>query len=167
MKQRLGIACALLSSPDLLVLDEPSNGLDPAGMVDMRSLIRRIAASGDATVLVSSHLLAEMEQVCDRVAIIAKGRLVASGSPSELAALVVGSSLVSVEVTDPQRAIKVLRGLDFDVRLNDSASALLVEESDQRRVLSTLVSADVEILGVTRAKDSLESTFLALTKEYV
>lgn len=166
MKQRLGIAGALLSRPELLVLDEPSNGLDPAGLVDMRALIRRIAASGDATVVVSSHLLAEMEQVCDRVAIIAKGRLIASGRPSELAASVQRSSWVSIEVINPQGAMEVLRLQGHHVELDETGTVLLVKDSDQRQVLATLVGADLEVVGVARPKGSLESTFLALTKEH-
>jgi ABC-2 type transport system ATP-binding protein len=83
MKQRLGVAAALLKDPRLLVLDEPTNGLDPAGMADMRMLIRRLGAAG-CTVLLSSHLLGEVEQICDRVGIISHGRLVREGTVAEL-----------------------------------------------------------------------------------
>ncbi|WP_212732671.1 ABC transporter ATP-binding protein [Streptomyces oceani] len=83
MKQRLGVAAALLKDPRLLVLDEPTNGLDPAGMADMRALIRRLGAA-DCTVLLSSHLLGEVQQVCDRVGVIARGRLVAENTVAEL-----------------------------------------------------------------------------------
>jgi ABC-type multidrug transport system ATPase subunit len=83
MKQRLGVAAALLKDPELLILDEPTNGLDPAGMADMRALIRRLG-SGDRTVLLSSHLLGEVEQICDRVGVIRNGKLVAQGTVGEL-----------------------------------------------------------------------------------
>src|SRR5207249_10458876 len=83
MRQRLGIALALLGSPDLLVLDEPTNGLDPQGMREVRLLLRRLADEG-TTVFVSSHLLAEVEAMCDRVGVLASGRLVAEGPPSRL-----------------------------------------------------------------------------------
>src|SRR5918998_6620592 len=83
MKQRLGVAAALLKDPELLILDEPTNGLDPAGMADVRMLIRRLGAAG-CTVLFSSHLLAEVEQVCDRVGVIFQGRLVAEGRVADL-----------------------------------------------------------------------------------
>ncbi len=83
MKQRLGVAAALLKDPQLLILDEPTNGLDPAGMADMRTLIRRLGAAG-STVLISSHLLGEVEQICDRVGIIARGALVAENTVAEL-----------------------------------------------------------------------------------
>ncbi len=79
MKQRLGIAAALLKAPRLLILDEPSNGLDPAGIRDVRELVRRLGADGRTTVFLSSHLLAEVEQVCDTVSILARGRCIASG----------------------------------------------------------------------------------------
>ncbi|MFD0823585.1 ABC transporter ATP-binding protein, partial [Micromonospora zhanjiangensis] len=83
MKQRLAVASALLKNPRLLILDEPTNGLDPAGMADMRALVRRLGAGG-CTVLVSSHLLGEVEQVCDRVAVVADGRLVAESTVADL-----------------------------------------------------------------------------------
>src|SRR4051812_21694015 len=86
MKQRLGIAAALLKSPRLLILDEPSNGLDPAGIRDVRELIRRLGNDGGTTVLLSSHLLAEIQQVCDHVTILAKGRCVASGPVGDVLA---------------------------------------------------------------------------------
>ena len=83
MKQRLGVAAALLKDPQLLVLDEPTNGLDPAGMADMRMLIRRLGAAG-CTVLLSSHLLGEVQQICDRVGVISRGRLVAESTVADL-----------------------------------------------------------------------------------
>ena len=86
MKQRLGIAAALLKRPRLLILDEPSNGLDPAGIRDVRELIRRLGHDGHTTVLLSSHLLAEVQQVCDSVTILARGRRVATGPVSDVLA---------------------------------------------------------------------------------
>jgi ABC-2 type transport system ATP-binding protein len=83
MKQRLGVAAALLGEPDLLILDEPTNGLDPSGMADMRDLIRKLAARG-STVLLSSHLLGEVQQLCDRVGVIAGGRLRTESTVAEL-----------------------------------------------------------------------------------
>src|SRR5207249_8399970 len=94
MKQRLGVAAALLKDPELLILDEPTNGLDPQGVVEMRSLIRRLG-TGSRTVLLSSHLLSEMEQVCDRVGIIRRGRLVREGTVDEL----LGEPAVTVRAT--------------------------------------------------------------------
>ena len=84
MKQRLGVAATLLKDPELLILDEPTNGLDPAGMAEMRDLIRDLGRGG-RTVLLSSHLMTEVEQICDRVGVISRGRLVAEGTVAELA----------------------------------------------------------------------------------
>src|SRR5680860_965655 len=101
MKQRLGVAAALLKDPPLLMLDEPTNGLDPAGMADMRRLIRQLGNEG-RTVLLSSHLMNEVEQVCDRVGVIARGKIVAEGTVSDLrgdAALLVSL----IHISEPTR----------------------------------------------------------------
>jgi ABC-2 type transport system ATP-binding protein len=105
MKQRLGLAVALLGDPDLLVLDEPANGLDPIGIADMRDLLRRLADDGRA-IFLSSHVLHEVEMLCDRVAIIDGGRLVREGP---VGALVAGGSEFLVRVDEPQAAVRVLR----------------------------------------------------------
>jgi ABC-2 type transport system ATP-binding protein len=107
MRQRLGLAGALLRRPELLVLDEPTNGLDPQGMREVRLLLRRLADQG-TTVFVSSHLLAEVEAMCDRVGVLSHGRLVAEGPPSRLRA---ASARLRVEVDDRERARKVLADL--------------------------------------------------------
>ena len=102
MKQRLGVAAALLKDPRLLILDEPTNGLDPAGMADMRMLIRRLGAAG-CTVLLSSHLLGEVQQICDRVGVISRGRLVAEGTVAELRGAA-GLRVVADPLDDGRRA---------------------------------------------------------------
>jgi ABC-2 type transport system ATP-binding protein len=107
MRQRLGIARALLGEPEVLVLDEPTNGLDPQGMREVRLLLRRLADQG-TTVFVSSHLLAEVEAMCDRVGVLSRGRLVAEGPPSRLRS---ASARLRVEVDDRERARKVLADL--------------------------------------------------------
>jgi ABC-2 type transport system ATP-binding protein len=114
MKQRLGIAAALLKSPQLLILDEPSNGLDPAGIRDVRELIRRLGHDGRTTVLLSSHLLAEIQQVADHVSILARGRCVASGPVNEVLAAAATSD-VRVRVPDPAAAAAVLSGAGFRI----------------------------------------------------
>jgi ABC-2 type transport system ATP-binding protein len=107
MRQRLGIARALLGAPDVLVLDEPTNGLDPQGIAEIRALLRRLADDG-TTVFVSSHLLAEVEAMCDRVGVLAHGRLVAEGPPSNLRP---AGTRLRVTVDDPSRALAVLAAL--------------------------------------------------------
>src|SRR5213078_822579 len=120
MRQRLGIGLALLGSPRLLVLDEPTNGLDPQGMREVRLLLRRLADEG-VTVFVSSHLLWEVEAMCDRVGVLARGKLVAEGPPGELRG---GRMLLRIEVDDRPRAEGVLAGID-GVTLDGGGTAQL------------------------------------------
>ncbi len=161
MKQRLGIAAALLKEPRLLILDEPSNGLDPAGIRDVRELIRRLGRDGRTTVLLSSHLLTEIQQVCDRVSILARGRCVASGPVGEVLAGR-GSGDVLVQVADPAAAAGVLTGAGFAVSPADGA--LLVHgvpaPSEITRVLA---GAGLYLEELRRVTPDLESAFLALT----
>ena len=108
MRQRLAIAAAMLKAPELLILDEPTNGLDPAGMVEVRELVRNLGADGRTTVFLSSHLLAEVEAVCDAVTILRRGRLVASGAVGEVLAMSGARSLLSVRIAEAERAAQVL-----------------------------------------------------------
>jgi ABC-type multidrug transport system ATPase subunit len=164
MRQRLGIALSLLGDPQLLVLDEPTNGLDPQGMREVRTLLRRLA-DGGTTVFVSSHLLSEVEAMCDRVGVLAHGRLVAQGSPSDLRA---GSNVVRVEVDDRVAAQGVLASMrGVDVEPSDGEAALRVRLSDglaPADVNEALVRGGVRVnaLGIDRA--SLEDVFLSLVE---
>ncbi|RSM74784.1 ABC transporter ATP-binding protein [Kibdelosporangium aridum] len=160
MKQRLGLAAALLKKPELLILDEPTNGLDPAGMADMRVTIRELAASG-CTVLLSSHLLAEVEQICDRVGVIRQGELVAETTVAELRA---GGTLRVV--ADPfDRAQTVLSALLGDERvLSDSTSFDLEVEPDQAaKINAELVGAGIAVSELRWREPDLEQAFLELT----
>jgi ABC-2 type transport system ATP-binding protein len=166
MKQRLGIAAALLKSPRLLVLDEPSNGLDPAGIRDVRELIRRLGRDGRTTVLLSSHLLAEIEQVCDSVSILARGRRVASGPVTEvLAARASGD--VRVRVPDPAAAAAVLAGAGFRTSPADGAALLVHAVRAPGEITRVLAEHGhyLEELGPVAA--DLESAFLELTGDAV
>ena len=124
MRQRLGLAAALLKDPALLILDEPSNGLDPAGIKEFRDLIRSLGAEG-RTVFVSSHLLGEVQQMCDRVAIIARGRLVTQGSVAEVLSLGHQAKLL-VRVPDPGVATAVLAHAGIVASAYDPATDLLL-----------------------------------------
>ncbi|MFE6037984.1 ABC transporter ATP-binding protein [Streptomyces sp. NPDC056452] len=165
MKQRLGLAAALLQPRRLLVLDEPTNGLDPQGMREIRSLIRELAAEG-TTVFLSSHLLDEIEQVCTHAAVMARGRLLTQGSVAELAAGTRGR--LSVTTPDPGAAARILRehgatGLLSDGdRVTADAPPAGVELADLN---TALVRGGVRVrsFGVERA--SLEDAFVALTGE--
>src|ERR1700681_1054569 len=127
MKQRLGIAAAMLAGPRLLILDEPTNGLDPAGIVEMRGLIRSFAEDG-ITVLVSSHLISEIEQICDYVVMIRAGRLVHQGSVGELRATQQPDFLVASEHdADRERLAKILEAAGCTVTLQPAESAVRVD----------------------------------------
>ena len=165
MKQRLGIAAALLRRRDLLVLDEPTNGLDPQGTREVRALVRSLAADG-TTVFVSSHLLAEVEQVCTHVGVMSAGRLVAQGTLDELGAA--GGSRVRVTTPDGARAAQVLAGLGLGapaVDGEDVAAALDGAAVAAEDVVAALVAGDVRVRGFAVEHDSLEDRFVALTGE--
>jgi len=164
MRQRLGVALALLGEPDLLVLDEPTNGLDPQGMRDMRRLMRRLADEG-TTVFVSSHLLAEVEAICDRVAVLAQGRLVAEGPPKDLRA---GSELLRIDVDDRNLAQTILSGLD-GVRIEpreDGASVTLrlAPPATPASVNDALVRGGVAVSALVPERATLEDVFIALVE---
>lgn len=166
MKQRLGIANALLTPRDLLILDEPSNGLDPQGTREVRTLIRFLAQSG-TTVFVSSHLLAEVEQMCTRIAIMSAGRLVAQGTLDELRAA--GTVRVRVHTPDPGDARRVLISLGLTPETggqDDVVTAELPHPGLQPEAINAaLVRADVRVRGFTLSGASLEERFVALTGE--
>lgn len=170
MKQRLGLANALLQPRDLLLLDEPTNGLDPQGTREVRGLIRSLAAGG-ATVFVSSHLLAEVEQICSHAAIMRAGRLVAQGSLAELRAA--GTARVTVLTPDAGAAAAVLAQLglvpgpvvqDFDGNVAVRA-AMGVADTAPERIVQALVGAGVRVRGFSVDSGSLEDRFVELTGE--
>lgn len=160
MKQRLGIACALLTEPELLILDEPTNGLDPAGIVEVRELVRGLAGDG-RTVFVSSHLLAEVQQMCDYVIILNKGRQVASGHVSELVAR--GRQLAAT-VPEPARAADILAAAGFKAKADDGGQ-ILIQGADGRGadVNRTLVEKGIYASQIVDRDPSLEQVFLELT----
>ncbi|MBM0274989.1 ABC transporter ATP-binding protein [Micromonospora tarensis] len=164
MKQRLGVAAALLNDPELLILDEPTNGLDPAGMVAMRDLFRALAARG-RTVFLSSHLLDEVEQVCDRVGIIHAGRLVMEGSLAQLQAKLGGPGLVSVRAQPVETALARLRSVPglSPIRTNGDLLELEIPGDRAAEINETLVLAGVRVSELTVAHRSLEDVFLGLT----
>ena len=163
MKQRLAIAAALLKDPDLLILDEPANGLDPAGIAEMRVLIRSIADQGKA-VLVSSHQLAEIEQVCDQVTIIHHGRLVASGSLDAVRTHA-GPDLVVVQIENRDTAIAALAASGISARPRPKPNEIVVDiEFDKvATVTKTLADAGHYLTGLRTEKATLEAAFLNLT----
>jgi ABC-type multidrug transport system ATPase subunit len=160
MKQRLGVAAALLKDPELLILDEPTNGLDPKGMADMRALVRELG-SGERTVLLSSHLLGEVEQICDRVGVIHKGILVAEGTIAELRGE--EGLLVRAEPFEEARQIaERLNGVE-GVHVADGMLRLATDPGRAAEINAKLVSAGLRVSELRPAEQSLEEVFLELT----
>ena len=163
MKQRLAIAAALLMPRELIVLDEPTNGLDPQGTREVRALIREIAADG-ITVFVSSHLLAEVEQVCSDVGVMRTGRLVFQGSLDELRRT--GSARVRVETGDPAAAAAVLRQLGLpDPQVADAEVSTQLGDFSVEKICADLIHAGVGVRGLAVLSPSLEDLFVGLTGE--
>jgi ABC-2 type transport system ATP-binding protein len=165
MRQRLGIAQALLGAPDLLVLDEPANGLDPAGIREIRRLVRLLAAERGIAVFVSSHLLAEVEQMCDRVAIIHRGRTLAAGPVKDLIGRSASGRLV-FRATPADAAAAVLARLAGGGAVEREGEDGIVVPMVRERVpeaLRELASAGVSVFGVESRSSSLEEVFLEVT----
>jgi ABC-2 type transport system ATP-binding protein len=163
MRQRLGIAASLLREPQLLLLDEPTTGLDPAGMRDMRGLVKRLASEG-ITILLSSHILAEVEELCNRVAIIRSGRIIYEGLLEELLQSAAGG--YRLRATDPERARAVLlaRGIEgvklVDGELQFQADAAVIEAATV-----ALGQAGIGISALVPLTATLEELFLDMTEE--
>jgi ABC-2 type transport system ATP-binding protein len=161
MKQRLGVAAALLKEPELLILDEPTNGLDPQGMADVRNLIISLG-KGNRTVLVSSHLLGEVEQMCTRIGVIRKGRLVAEGTIDELR----GAATLTVRAAPADKAREVLEkgsGAENVKVIADGSFSLKVDLRHTAEINRQLVEAGVAVTELHANERSLEDIFMELT----
>jgi ABC-2 type transport system ATP-binding protein len=161
MKQRLGIAAALLKDPELLILDEPANGLDPAGIVEVRELMRRLGAEG-RTVFVSSHILSEVQQTADRVAIIAKGRTVATGPVHEVLTAGHAAALV-VRVDDVTGGLRALADAGISATSDDGVIRVDLPPADAARVTRTLADRGLYLTELRPDEADLETVFLELT----
>ncbi|MFK4084555.1 ABC transporter ATP-binding protein [Kribbella sp. NPDC020789] len=162
MKQRLGVAAALLKDPELVILDEPTNGLDPAGMRDMRRLIRELGSDG-RTVLLSSHLLGEVQQICDRVGIIDSGKMVAEHNVEELR----GEQELLVRAEPQQQAQAILTSLlgSGTVHRYDETLRVQVDPGRAAEVNRVLVEAGVAVSELHSTERALEDLFFELTTE--
>ena len=162
MKQRLGIAAALLKDPELLILDEPTNGMDPAGMAEMRTFIRTLGR-GRRTVLLSSHLMGEVEQICDRVGVISRGRLVGEGTVDELR----GRETLCVRAEPLEKAERVLRTLRAveHVARADDGLRMAADRAAAPAINRALVEAGIAVSELRRERASLEKVFLELTQQ--
>ncbi|MDH3944553.1 MAG: ABC transporter ATP-binding protein [Anaerolineae bacterium] len=162
MKQRLGIAAALLSSPELVLLDEPTNGLDPAGIQEMRRFIRGLAENEGKTVFICSHLLYEVEQVCDQVAIINKGEIIQQGTVNEL--LDGEHADLRLLVTPRQRAYDLLAG-KYHLEMKNDWMTTSLPPDEVPVLVEFLVSNGIEIHQVIQKQQSLEEYFMTVTQE--
>lgn len=168
-RQRVGVAQALVHNPRLLILDEPTGGLDPVQIVEMRELIRRL--KGEHTVLVSSHILGEISQICDRYLVIQQGEIIARGSEAELSGLLGGGGAVELDVAGAaQQAIDVIKAVPGvgDVtldKLDGEVATLRVAVTGEQRaaLVKALVQANLGVLRVDKAAARLENIFLKLT----
>jgi ABC-2 type transport system ATP-binding protein len=163
MKQRVGIAGALLNDPEFLILDEPTSGLDPAGMKEIRELITRMGQEGK-TIFLSSHLLHEVEQVCDHVAIIKQGKLIAQGGVTELLRR---GAMLELRVTNPDKAMAILQEQSWVSSVIREGDLLLVEApSEQTAEISALLAKnDIFVSEMKPRESTLESFFLEVTAE--
>jgi ABC-2 type transport system ATP-binding protein len=173
MRQRLGIAQALLRRPELLILDEPTNGLDPAGIREMRDYLREVAQKENTAVFVSSHMLAEMELMCDRVAIIQQGQLKAVKLVRELVRMQ-GQKTVVFEVEQKEEAVQAMRKyllarasvgehLEHGVNEVDDGIEMVLERDQIADANKLLIEAGVRVFGIRQSNTSLEDSFLELT----
>ena len=163
MKQRLGIAVALVHDPALIILDEPTNGLDPQGIADMRNLILTLSNQMGKTVLISSHLLSEIELIANRMIIIHKGKKMVEGSVSDL--LDPAHSLIQIETNNNYSALEKLKQTDWVSFLKDDSQLKLMMNKDEvPRLIIDLVAMEVQILSVNPSH-SLENYFISLTTE--
>ena len=163
MRQRLAIAVALLQPRDLLILDEPTNGLDPQGTREVRSLLGALHADG-TTVLISSHLLSEIEQICSHIGIMHAGRLVIQGPVDEVRGA--AGQRVRIDTPDPEAAGRVLTGLGLtEVRSGAREAGAALGRFRAAELMPAMVAAGVPVLGFTVDRPSLEDQFVALTGE--
>ena len=162
MKQRLGIGIALVHNPSLIILDEPTNGLDPQGIADIRQLIQYLAKEEGKTVLVSSHLLSEIEQVAHQILIIHQGKKMVEGVTKEL--LDPEKRIVQIKTTDDANALKVITGGSFSNYLLPRGEGIYLKIPTREIPLlnESLVKAEVALLGI-ETKNSLEDYFLQIT----
>ena len=159
MKQRLGLAAALLNDPDLVILDEPTNGLDPAGIQEMRYFIRELVETQGKTVFLSSHLLSEVEQVCDRVAIINKGKIIREGRVADLLA---EQHYLHIEA-EPLERVTAVVGEQWPIIHENNGVTLTSPREDTPHIVRQLVENDIAIFQIRSQRQSLEDFFLEVT----
>lgn len=166
MRQRLGIAQALLHSPSVLILDEPTNGLDPTGIREIRRYIRRLAVEENVSVIVSSHLLSEIELMCDRIGIIQNGELIAIKDLHEKAET--NEYIVNFDVYPVEESIDILRKMEgMEILSTDKGIQIKTIKDNIPFLVTTLVQNDIEIYGVNVLQSTLEDQFIEMIGENI
>lgn len=161
MKQRIGIAQALLNKPKLLILDEPTNGLDPTGIIEIRTLLVQLAKKEKIAIIVSSHNLTELEQICDSVAIINRGKLIDYKSMNEIQDMLDVEQKVCIKVDYPNFAAKIIYdSFGFDSDILGSSMILSIEDKDLTKVISLLLSRHLTVYRIEKIDRSLEEFYL-------
>ena len=166
MKQRLGLALTIISEPDLLILDEPTNGLDPHGIIEIRELLLFLKKEKGTTIFISSHILSEIERIASHVGIINKGKLLFQGTLEDLREI--GVSTVYIETSDLEKGLKLLQENNFPLaKLNKSnmIETDIENKEEINKITRLLVKNDVPIFGISNSKKDLEQLFLDITKE--
>ncbi|NGQ96320.1 ABC transporter ATP-binding protein [Brevibacillus sp. SYP-B805] len=168
MKQRLGLARCLVHSPDVLILDEPASGLDPRARIEMREILKQLRGMGK-TILISSHILPELAELCDEIGVIEKGRLIACGAVEEVSAGTRGISVMQVKVLQSHDAARtVLQASPYVRRLDDKGSHFRFQftgtEVDKAVLLQQLIGAGIPVVHFGESKENLEDVFLAITE---
>jgi len=165
MKQRIGLAQALLHRPKVLILDEPTNGLDPAGIHELRDILKNLAHEENVAVMVSSHLLSEMQMMCDRVGIINKGKLIDVKTIEELTSLASGEIIYRIQTNQAQKAAELLKTSypDKIKAMSEDSFDIEINKDAVPGVISILAANSIEVFGVARLETSLEDAFLQIT----
>lgn len=163
MKQRLAIACALLNDPEFIILDEPTNGLDPAGMREIRELIIRLGHEGK-TIFLNSHLLYEVEHVCERVAIIKRGKMITQGTVKDL---MKKGDILQLRVTDLEKAMTVLKNIDWitSIAREDDKLLIGVKAEKYAEISAVLAKESIFVTEMRAEENTLEEFFLEMTEE--
>ncbi|MBB5635389.1 ABC-2 type transport system ATP-binding protein [Pedobacter cryoconitis] len=164
MKQRLGIAMALLANPELLLLDEPTNGLDPGGIIEIRNLIIELATKHQKTILISSHLLSEIEKIATHVGIINKGKLLFQGTINELHQL--SNPTIEIEVSQPERAVSFLIQQGFKIQIQTETRIILDYTSPEEtgEINTLLIQNGFTVFSLFQVRKNLENLFLDITR---
>jgi lantibiotic transport system ATP-binding protein len=165
MKQRLSIAIAMLHNPSLLILDEPTNGLDPNGIIEVRELLKKINAEKKITIIISSHLLAEIEKMVTHVGIINKGKLVFQGTMEELHLEQMQSAFISIETNNAEKAMQLITAAQITPVLRHGQIIIPnMEKAMIAKLNRSFVENNIEVYSITPVKNDLESIFMDLTK---